>query len=48
MLIELIPSIGGSIGSEVIQVFNCTISTYVISGFKMLSFEALHGENIGH
>ncbi|MCI0828300.1 MAG: hypothetical protein J4N73_11100, partial [Chloroflexi bacterium] len=45
-LIELIPSIDSGISSEVLQAFNCTISTYVIviSGLKMFSYGSEWGK----
>ena len=46
MLIELIPSIDSGISSEVLQAFNCTISTYIIaiSGLKMFSYGSEWGK----
>ncbi len=49
MLIEPLPSIHSSIGSEVPQAFKDTRTNHIIaiSGFKLFTIDALHLKNIG-
>ena len=49
MLIELIPGIDSGISPEVPQAYNDTSTTHIIaiSGFKLLSIDALYRNDIG-